>query len=749
MRPKQILYKSEDHSGYGAGEGATEYYEYECPCGEGRIIEEHDNIPGFREHAVYLLCEMCEKTYVIDTSLGVRNWRIVKKEDATMGVQQDVKKVKTQPYISRIHIENFRNFHSVDFVLGDKQVIIGENAVGKSNLLYALQLIFDPTLSERDRMLEESDFWDGLESPTDTGCHILIEVYLKNFEDNKNLFAQLADASVMCDGEEALKITYKFFKKDAEKPDYSYVIFKGDDETRAFTYEDRKMLNIRVIKAIRDVEAEMRSARTSPLTQIIKQKYSISKDVLAEISKALDEKGADTLHIGQVSNLETRLHSLLNDMIAFGSNEFSVSLRTMNVDATKLLYALRPLINSREAANTSLGINNVLYVALVLLLIEDDTVKTYLPGDLYRELEEMDSDQIIEKCYSKSPEGDEYVLNMAALENTEVYNKIYEFLSNALPTSNGVTILAVEEPESHLHPIFQRLLYRHIMNKANTSVMVTTHSTHISSVAPITSLVHLIATKDGTRVNTTAKLKLSENDFADLSRYVDVKRGELYTAKGVIFVEGIAEEFLVPSFARTLHLDLDRLGVVVCNVNSTNFEPYCDFADALGIPYVIITDGDYYHTDGDDKHYSDLEDMSHQNKGYDGLDRCHNMFSGILHKDYDKWNFSERREYFATLGVFVGEYTLEVDIFKAATGKDQEIICSVFNQLTKGGERQKSNFESELSAGKYNKCLAKIESSHSGIGKGRFAQRLANTVSETMIPQYISKAINAIADKVR
>ena len=749
MQTKLISQKTDLHSGYGTGEGSTEYYEYECPCGRGKIVEEHDNIPGFREHNVYLLCEKCRKFYTIDTASGIRNWRIVQKEVENMNTQQEVRKVKTQPYISRIHIENFRNFHSVDFALGDKQVIIGENAVGKSNLLYALQLIFDPTLSERDRMLEESDFWDGLEKPMDTGCHILIEVYLKNFEDNKNLFAQLADASVLCDGEEALKISYKFFKKDAEKPDYSYVIFKGDDETRAFTYEDRKMLNIRVIKAIRDVETEMRSARTSPLTQIIKQKYSISKDVLAEISKALDEKGADTLHIGQVSNLETRLHNLLNDMIAFGSNEFSVSLRTMNVDATKLLYALRPLINSREAANTSLGINNVLYVALVLLLIEDDTVKTYLSGELYRELEEMDSNHIIEKCYSKSPDADEYVLNLSALENAEVYNNIYEYLSNAIPNSNGVTILAVEEPESHLHPIFQRLLYRHIMNKANTSVMVTTHSTHISSVAPITSLVHLIATRDGTCVNTTAKLNLSENDYADLSRYMDVKRGELYTAKGAIFVEGIAEEFLVPSFARTLDLDLDRLGVVVCNVNSTNFEPYCDFADALGIPYVIVTDGDYYHIEGDDKHYSDLEETSHQNKGFDGLDRCHNMFSDILNENYDKWNFAERREYFSTLGAFVGEYTLEVDIFKTATGKDQELICSVFNQLTKGGERQKSNFKSELSAGKYNKCLAKIESSHSGIGKGRFAQRLANTVSKTMIPQYISNAIKAIADKVR
>ena len=44
--------KCEQHLEYGAGVGDTEYYEYECPCGKGAIIEEHDNIPGFRNHSV-------------------------------------------------------------------------------------------------------------------------------------------------------------------------------------------------------------------------------------------------------------------------------------------------------------------------------------------------------------------------------------------------------------------------------------------------------------------------------------------------------------------------------------------------------------------------------------------------------------------------------------------------------------------------------------------------------------------------
>lgn len=732
--------KCEQHLEYGAGVGDTEYYEYECPCGKGAIIEEHDNIPGFRNHSVYLHCDICSRKYFIDTSAGIRNWRIVQKR---------VNRMKTQPYICRVHIENFRNFHSVDFSLGEKQVLIGENAVGKSNLLYALQLILDPTLSEKDRMLEESDFWDGIENPMDNGQHILIEIYLANFEDNKNLLAQLADASVMVEGKETLKISYKFFKKDAAKPDYSYIIYKGNDESRAFTYEDRKILNIRVIKAIRDVEAEMKSSRTSPLTQIIKQKYTVSKDVLSEISKALDEKGADTLQIGQVNDLESRLQRLLNDMVSFSADEFNVSLKTMNIDATKLLYALRPLINSRETGNTSLGINNILYVALILLLIEDDTIKTFLSGDLYRELLAQDHERLLEKSYKKSTSSDDYALNLAALQDTTLYDNLYAFFSDCVPTANGVTILAVEEPESHLHPIYQRLLYRHIMNKTNTSVMITTHSTHISSVAPITSLVHLITTKDGTTVKTTADIDLSADDYSDLTRYIDVKRGELYTAKGIIFVEGISEEYLVPSFSKAKGVELDRLGVVICNINSTNFEPYCRFANALGIPCVIITDGDYYHIVDEKKHFGDLEDASHVDKGFDGLDRIYQMYQGTVDPEYTRWDYNQKRKYFATLGAFVGEYTLEVDLFKKSTEQDRNILCSVFNQLTKGGHTQKNNFSAELSAGKYHKCLSKIESTHSGIGKGRFSQRLANQVSASMVPDYVSDAIDAIVTKVR
>lgn len=48
-----------------------------APCGKGKIVEEHDNIPGFREHDVWIECEECSKKYKLDTSRGIRSWDLV------------------------------------------------------------------------------------------------------------------------------------------------------------------------------------------------------------------------------------------------------------------------------------------------------------------------------------------------------------------------------------------------------------------------------------------------------------------------------------------------------------------------------------------------------------------------------------------------------------------------------------------------------------------------------------------------
>ncbi len=65
--------------------------------------------------------------------------------------------------ISRVSVQNFRNFKNLDVSLSEHAVIVGENRIGKSNFIYALRLILDPSLPDSARQLREEDFWDGLD----------------------------------------------------------------------------------------------------------------------------------------------------------------------------------------------------------------------------------------------------------------------------------------------------------------------------------------------------------------------------------------------------------------------------------------------------------------------------------------------------------------------------------------------------------------------------------------------------------
>ena len=60
--------------------------------------------------------------------------------------------------IAKLTICGFRNFASQEITFGDKTLLFGANDSGKSNLLYALRILFDPSFNSRHFELNESDF---------------------------------------------------------------------------------------------------------------------------------------------------------------------------------------------------------------------------------------------------------------------------------------------------------------------------------------------------------------------------------------------------------------------------------------------------------------------------------------------------------------------------------------------------------------------------------------------------------------
>jgi putative ATP-dependent endonuclease of OLD family len=433
-----------------------------------------------------------------------------------------------------------------------------------------------------------------------------------------------------------------------------------------------------------------------------------------------------------------------------------ITLRTFDIDTERLLYNLQVYMGRKErpVSELSLGLANILYISLILILLKDKTILSIIKEEQYQELLENDLNEILPELYEKT-EKENYILKEDIDEDK--IKELYLFMDEHNFRHQSFTILAVEEPEAHLHPVLQRLIYREILHNSDTSVVFTTHSPYIASIAPLNSVVHIRKVEESSNVFSTANLTIKEREKKDIERYIDVKRGEIYFGKGAILAEGITEEYLLPSFANLLETPLDDYGIVVCNIDSTNFKPYIQLLNCLNIPWVLFTDGDYYEItiEKDSKTGKDKEVKTYhilQSEGADSYYRGNELIAktltelSIVDEDDIPEDFSEQDDFFEEQDCFIGRYTLEVDMMECTDGDGIAIFKDVYEELITGGDKMQENFEDVIDDGDYWLALKKIEDN---VSKGRFAQRLSNDLTDTFIPTYIKNGLEKIVKIVQ
>ncbi|MCW5805908.1 MAG: AAA family ATPase [Deltaproteobacteria bacterium] len=603
------------------------------------------------------------------------------------------------PYISRIKIEHFRNLHGLHADFEPCSVIVGENRSGKSNLLHAMRLVLDPSLPDSARELRPEDFWDGLAAPYG-GKSISVQVFVTGFENDADAECVLADCLVSNDPMVAC-LTYLYRPKasrveaDATKlteDDYEYVVYGGDDEAHAVGHDVRRWLALTVLPAMRDAEGQLAGVRRPLLRPLLDRvRPSLDPKTLTDVGEDLEIAAEKLLSEKAFKELQDRINNRVREVVGphlSVSTQFGFAASAPE----QLLRSLRLYLvdgKLRSIADASLGTTNVLYLCLLL-------------QDLDERRERKDS---------------------------------------------VGTVLAIEEPEAHLHPHLQRLLFRYALRRDH-SIIVTTHSPHIASVAPLMSLAVLRATRKveppEARLYSIGRLELAENEIADLERYLDVTRAEMVFARGIIFVEGIAEAFLVPAFAaiemqrRGLGSTLDELGVTVCSVAGTDFGPYWRVTseDGWNIPRVVVTDGD-----------PDKDGV------LDGLVRGARLLGDaeVMEKarSEDKDDLALVGKALRAAGIFVGGQTLELDLIASLAEEMKEAFVELMGAKAKKRIERFNDAINNHAAGVDGAGATIIDLLEQAGGKGRFAQRLASKITTAHEPpKHIKRALARIFDLV-
>jgi len=466
-------------------------------------------------------------------------------------------------YISELRIENFRMFGEAEQALvmplrPGLTAIVGENDSGKTAVIDALRFALGTTDQDWYR-LEDADF-----HKCDTTREIRVVCTFEGLSDQdmRAFVEYLTYGDSKKDEQPYLCISWVAVDTGAVlrgRPFRRVEVRSGrNGDGPRLAPEVREILRATYLRPLRDAEFSLSSGRGSRLSQVLHR----TEDVL--IGKEYDSDAQTDPNELNVRGIGDFANALLQNQQGVGATREKIDDHLAKIS----LYGE----NLRSAIRVS-GTN----------ISEDSRLRQLLEKlDLSLESSGESSDG------GKLGLGSNNLLFMAC----ELLLLTQE--------GEGNKLLLIEEPEAHLHTQRQLQVMKYLQSQAQENrvqVIVTTHSPNLASAISLDNMVMI----QNSRAFSLAKseTKLESSDYRFLERFLDVTKANLFFARGVVIVEGDAENILLPILAKLIGRDFTEYGVSIVNVGGVGLRRYSKIFQRndenlgqIGIPVACVTDMD-------------------------------------------------------------------------------------------------------------------------------------------------------------
>lgn len=437
--------------------------------------------------------------------------------------------------IRKIKIKNFRNLREIEVYPAHTTIFVGENNTGKSNLLYALRLLLDPEAKRLETEISEDDINDVARSEGENSFSIAIDI--GDLQKHQELEAIFRDR-IAQDGIETYVTIEGKYEPD-EEGIYTWKVQVLTPEGRhnepiPFSARMARSIPLYFLDAVRDAEREMRATGRGALSQLLSDidLEDVKEDVITNIQEANKALSRNQ----DINDLAKGITDLLSPHIPSGQGEVSMTVATE--DPIQLVKGLR--LNLKRRSD-------------------------------YR-------------AYDMSRHG-------SGLQNLV----LIAMFRHRISTAGGLQpILAIEEPESHLHPQAQRCLFKDL-EKIDAPVLLTTHSPAIVESSDPLGLIRLTLTNQNqVTAHQLNPSRIDENDLKLLARMMRSGRADAFFARAIIVVEGTSEVITLPAFAEQMGCSLDRDGISVVPADGNSFSYILRSCndEHFSIPTVVTFDTD-------------------------------------------------------------------------------------------------------------------------------------------------------------